>query len=143
MTYDSDQYHEAVSHGKIDLVSTRVPVPVKPVPDTDTAFEKTKLAADAMRPNPHIPKFTTDEIETAIKNYESYHKLPKGSVSVNQVERSSAGVYGWKNYKPLQRRKPKQVDERKGALNCMTHKYTMNYLAAASKPKKKRTRLES
>eukprot|EP01050_Picozoa_sp_SAG11_P021363 SAG11_NODE_3788_length_2225_cov_2.018815_2_plen_183_part_00 len=124
--YDTEQYHEAVSHGRLDRNGTTVP----------NAFERTKKEADELKPNPHVPKFQDHQIKEAIKSYEEYHKLPRGSTTVEQVENSSAGIRGWYQYEPTPSRKPKQKSERRAALNCMTHKYTRNYLAAASKAKK-------
>eukprot|EP01050_Picozoa_sp_SAG11_P031276 SAG11_NODE_9651_length_892_cov_1.220681_1_plen_114_part_10 len=91
-----------------------------------------------MQPNPHVPKYPAHHVERAVQNYERYHKIPTGSANAEHVEKSSAGIHGWSNYKPVDKRasKPKHKYNRSGALNCMAHKYSMNYLAAASKAKK-------
>ena len=37
---------------------------------------------------------------SALSNFERFHSLPSGSASIDQVQRSSAGIEGWANYRP-------------------------------------------
>jgi len=39
-------------------------------------------------------------VKVAIRNYEIYHQLPKGSCKITHVKYSSLGLEGWAKYKP-------------------------------------------
>ena len=38
--------------------------------------------------------------QKALRNYEFFYQLPKGSASLDEISNSPAGVNGWANWKP-------------------------------------------
>ena len=41
------------------------------------------------------PEYTEGELETALRNFEDFHRLPSGSATVEQLQSSSAKIGGW------------------------------------------------
>jgi hypothetical protein len=40
-------------------------------------------------------EFTDEQKSKAISNYENFYKLDPGSIKIDHIERSSAGIKGW------------------------------------------------
>lgn len=71
-----------------DMINRLVAPPVPPRPTRKSGA-------------PQIDRsLTDDEKKTAVHNYETFHKLPHGRASIEQVVDSSAGIEGYLKYEP-------------------------------------------
>jgi len=47
---------------------------------------------------PPVPPAPDSRESTALRNYEEFHSIPRGTATLDQVARSSAGVSGWSSH---------------------------------------------